>query len=317
MKRKKWDVFVCHASEDKEAIAKPLANILSAFGVKVWYDEFTITVGDSLSRSIDKGLANSNFGIIILSPSFFLKGFAEYELRGLTAKEIGGRKVILPIWHKITRKDVLRYSPPLADKWALRTEQYSLQEIAIKLLKIIRPDILKMLHRKLAYTRLIKLAETKKVAFKKLVPSKIRHKKLSNDLVGRIRLIRAALLDVLPYSMEFWIDGFRRDIDPVREIKWWEHIAACYAEIVKMKRLTHKQRKSVFAIIFGLLNNLSTTELKKQKDSIPKVTLKMITKTIVRKVPAYDLNMVFPKGTIKIPQKVVDLFSEIDNKKNK
>ncbi len=112
----KFDVFISHASEDKELVAKPLALSLSEYGVRVWYDEFTLSLGDSLSRSIDKGLAESSFGVVILSPAFLAKDWPEYELRGLTAKEIGRDKVILPIWHKVSREDVLKYSPLLRIK---------------------------------------------------------------------------------------------------------------------------------------------------------------------------------------------------------
>jgi len=68
------DVFVSHAWEDKEEIAGPLAETLRRKGLRVWYDEFTLTVGDSLCRSIDRGLAQSRYGIIILSPHFFASG---------------------------------------------------------------------------------------------------------------------------------------------------------------------------------------------------------------------------------------------------
>ena len=63
------DVFVSHASEDKEAFVAPLAKILSQLGLKVWYDEFSLKLGDSLSRSIDKGLSESTFGIVVLKTS--------------------------------------------------------------------------------------------------------------------------------------------------------------------------------------------------------------------------------------------------------
>jgi hypothetical protein len=118
-----------------------LAASLSGYGVKVWYDEFALVPGDSLSRSIDKGLAKSAFGLIILSPSFFAKPWPEYELRGLTAKETGKDKVIIPVWHNVSREDVLRYSPPLADKIALQSNQYSTDELAIRIIQIIRPDL--------------------------------------------------------------------------------------------------------------------------------------------------------------------------------
>src|SRR5258707_10987988 len=101
-KSNQYDVFIAHASEDKNDVAKPLAEALRSYGVRVWYDAFTLKLGDSLSRSIDDGLANSNFGLVILSPSFFAKNWPEYELRGLTAKEIGGRnKEILPLLYQV------------------------------------------------------------------------------------------------------------------------------------------------------------------------------------------------------------------------
>lgn len=65
-----WDLFISHASEDKEKIARPLAEALRKEGFKVWYDEFTLKIGDSLRRSIDYGLANSRYGLVILSPNF-------------------------------------------------------------------------------------------------------------------------------------------------------------------------------------------------------------------------------------------------------
>lgn len=67
----KYDVFVSHASEDKEELVKPLVLALQAAGYKVWYDEFTLKVGDSLRRSIDSGLVNSRYGIVVFSKAFF------------------------------------------------------------------------------------------------------------------------------------------------------------------------------------------------------------------------------------------------------
>jgi hypothetical protein len=70
---KKWDIFICHASEDKEEIVRPMAKALLDEGLRVWYDEFTLTLGDHLRRSIDKGLALSRYGLVVLSPNFFAK----------------------------------------------------------------------------------------------------------------------------------------------------------------------------------------------------------------------------------------------------
>jgi hypothetical protein len=129
---KEWDLFISHASEDKEIIARPLAKALIKEGFSVWFDEFTLTLGDSLHRSIDKGLLNSRFGVVILSPNFFSKEWPQKELDGLVAREHKGVKVILPIWHNVTYEDVLSFSPILADRLGVRTAKgldYMINEI--------------------------------------------------------------------------------------------------------------------------------------------------------------------------------------------
>lgn len=114
-----WDTFISHASEDKDAFVRPLAEALRAQGLRVWYDEFTLTVGDSLRRSIDRGLARSRFGVIILSNNFFAKEWPQKELDGLVAQEVNGRKVILPVWHGVNATAIRKFSPLLADRVAV------------------------------------------------------------------------------------------------------------------------------------------------------------------------------------------------------
>ena len=116
-----WDVFISHASEDKEAFVRPLAVALQKKNVRVWFDEFTLTVGDSLRRSIDRGLACSRHGIVVISCDFLKKDWPQKELDGLVAREIDGRKVILPVWHNIDAEILKRYSPLLADRVATST----------------------------------------------------------------------------------------------------------------------------------------------------------------------------------------------------
>jgi hypothetical protein len=134
------DVFISHASEDKQEVARPLADALSTRGCDVWYDEFQLRLGDSLRRSIDKGLANSRFGVVILSPSFFAKNWPQYELDGLVQREMAGGKVILPIWHKVSKNEVLSYSPSLADKLAMSTAQYTIEELAQSINDVLNPE---------------------------------------------------------------------------------------------------------------------------------------------------------------------------------
>jgi len=131
------DVFISHASDDKEAIVRPLANALREAGLNVWYDEFELRIGDSLRRKIDAGLANSRFGVVVLSHAFFAKNWTQYELDGLVTREMTGKQIILPLWHNITRNELIRISPSLADKMARSTSDYTIQQIADEIASVI------------------------------------------------------------------------------------------------------------------------------------------------------------------------------------
>ena len=125
-----YDAFISHASEDKAAVARPLARELGKLGVSVWYDEFSLKIGDSLRRTIDRGLRLSRFGILILSKNFFAKNWPQYELNGLVSREMNGKKVILPVWHGVTKRQVEHFSAPLSDKVAASTSASSIRKIA-------------------------------------------------------------------------------------------------------------------------------------------------------------------------------------------
>lgn len=115
----KYDIFVSHASEDKDEIVRPLAQALIAKGYSVWYDENSLKLGDSLRKNIDNGLNESKYGVVVLSPAFFAKNWPEYELNSLVQLELDrGKKCILPIWHNVNKSMVMNYSVSLADKVA-------------------------------------------------------------------------------------------------------------------------------------------------------------------------------------------------------
>lgn len=134
-----YDVFISHASEDKDAIARPLATRLASLGYRVWFDDFALSLGDSLRRSIDRGLASCRFGVVILSKQFFAKNWPAYELDGLTTREqSAGKKVIVPLWHGLTRDDVQVYSPTLADRVAAETT-LPLDVVAESIAKVLGP----------------------------------------------------------------------------------------------------------------------------------------------------------------------------------
>ena len=134
-----YDVFISHASEDKDEVVRPLVNALRNKGIKVWYDEFEMKIGDSLRRKIDKGLANSRFGIVVVSKDFIKKGWTNYELDGIITKAVSGEQIILPIWHNITKKEVIDFSPSLADKLARNTAINTIEEISQEIAELILP----------------------------------------------------------------------------------------------------------------------------------------------------------------------------------
>jgi len=135
-----FDVFISHASEDKDAVARPLAYALKKFELKVWYDEFELKIGDNLTQAILRdGLSKSRFGIVILSIDFFKKEwtrreFSEFEKRsGFIEK-----RIILPIWHNVTKQQVIEFSPSLADKLARNTTTHTVEEIAQEIAELIQ-----------------------------------------------------------------------------------------------------------------------------------------------------------------------------------
>lgn len=115
-------IFVSHASEDKDAFVRPLAHALKREGLKVWFDEFSLRPGDSLRRSIDRGLQECTAGLVVLSPAFFAKEWPQRELDALFTSEMVGRTKLIPIWHDVDLATVAAASPLLADRVALRAD---------------------------------------------------------------------------------------------------------------------------------------------------------------------------------------------------
>ena len=135
------DAFVCHASEDKDNFVRPLAESLCRLGVTVWYDEFSLKLGDSVSRQIDRGITNARFGIVVISRNFIGRPWPEHELQGLVNRDIEEDLRILPIWHGVNKQEVLKFSPSLSDKFAIDTQRDDAQEAALKILRTVRPDL--------------------------------------------------------------------------------------------------------------------------------------------------------------------------------
>ena len=133
----RYDVFLCHASEDKASFVGPLADALVEEGLDVWYDDFTLEMGDSLRGAIDRGLAQSTFGVVVLSPAFFAKQWPQKELDALFAKETASdEKVILPVWHELGQKDVEALSPLIAGTVASKSAN-GIPRVVADIVKVI------------------------------------------------------------------------------------------------------------------------------------------------------------------------------------
>jgi hypothetical protein len=139
---REFDVFISHSSVDKPYIA-PLVSALEAAGISVWFDKTTMEWGDSLRSEIDRGLAACRYGIVVFSKAFLKKKkWTEHELNALFAREKPGKKVILPIWHGITRDDLIEYSPAFADRLAKNSITDSYADIVESLLLMLgRPNL--------------------------------------------------------------------------------------------------------------------------------------------------------------------------------
>lgn len=116
IERNQTDFFISHASEDKEVIARPLAELLRSGGARVWYDEHSLKYGDSLRESIEGGLAGCRYCVVILSRSFFNKKWTVKELNGVFTRDVyDSNKSIIPIYYDITPEEVSAIYPMLSD----------------------------------------------------------------------------------------------------------------------------------------------------------------------------------------------------------
>lgn len=117
--------FISHDSRDKAEIAGPIAVGLQKLMCPVWYDEFSLKVGDHLRETIERGLKEAKKCVLILSPNFFSNnGWTKTEFNSIFTREIlEQRSVVLPVWYKVSARDVYEYSPSLADRVGLKWDR--------------------------------------------------------------------------------------------------------------------------------------------------------------------------------------------------
>jgi len=245
--QKKYDAFISHSSNDKPGFVRPIANYLNNHGAKIWYDEFTLKPGQSLSRTIEKGISESQYGLIVLSKSFFEKPWGEYELKSFNSIELNNPGVIIPLWFNVNIEDVRNFSPYLADKLAIVNEKSkSINDISLEILKTIREDLFEnVMQKKVLLEK--KESGTPVESYKELQNVKTGpkiHNILPEELTSRIRPIRNSIYDVLPKTYEYWEEGFKHDHNPELEIEIWENIISNYFKSQRKLNIKTKDRKT-------------------------------------------------------------------------
>ncbi|KAB0464279.1 toll/interleukin-1 receptor domain-containing protein [Vibrio kanaloae] len=130
------DVFLCHAWDDRKGIANELHDLLEAKGVSVWFSEKDVLLGSNLMREIDKGLAKSRIGIVMVTPSFLKRiageGVADKELSALLSTDL-----LVPIVHGTTYEDLRDVSPLLGSRSGLDTAEDPIGNVASKLAELV------------------------------------------------------------------------------------------------------------------------------------------------------------------------------------
>lgn len=130
------DVFLCHAWDDRKGAAKELHDLLESRGVSVWFSEKDVALGTSLLREIDKGLAKSRVGIVLVTPALLQRvqgeGIADKELSALLARDL-----LVPIVHNTTYEALREVSPLLGSRSGLSTAEDTMENVAVKLAELV------------------------------------------------------------------------------------------------------------------------------------------------------------------------------------
>jgi TIR domain len=239
-----WDAFISHASEDKDFV-RELVSVLDKFGVRLWYDEFKLKLGDSLVASINKGLAHSPFGVLVLSAAFLGKPWPEYERRGITSRDVAEGGILIPVWRGVTRAQVAELSPTLADRYAVDASSTSTLETALRLLSVMRPDRFESLSRRIAIDEMLSGGQTEVADATAFHEGPIRHEKLPADLLRRIRVIHQVFEEVYDIDWDGTVRNFKRDLRPDREVMIWENMAAVYLQLVRELTLDAPGRREL------------------------------------------------------------------------
>lgn len=248
-----FDVFICHASEDKDVLVNSLATTLKdTYKLNVWYDEFSLKYGDSLIKSIERGLLDSKFGVVVFSKSFFNKVWTDHEIVSLQTKEmILNQNIIIPIWFNVTKEEVARYSLSLSDKYAIVVKNNNtIDSLATEIIKIVRPDIYDNISRMISVEKKIKESIVATIKTKDLINmninAPIRHKKLSIPMKARLKLIHYAIKDVDSRSYDEYEEDFRKSTNLDREMLITELLVASYLDCIYKSCISYEIKSFIY-----------------------------------------------------------------------
>lgn len=266
------DAFLSHSSRDKSLFARPLVECLAEHGANIWYDEYSLQPGDSLSASIDEGLSTAQCGLLVISPAFIQtareSGWTRYELRGIVSNSIGmdGRQ-ILPIWLDVDMETVREFSPPLADLVAIVASGKAIEQVALEVLEVIAP------HRAGGLRRFRFLAAAKggtatRIPLRDLHESPAQDRRVGGHVLLRVLLVTQILADCGDaYARDYqkFLEDLTRDIHHEKELRTWEAIASTYSVGCSSFALNSEQKNALYRLLLatsvGLADEAATDKL--------------------------------------------------------
>jgi hypothetical protein len=136
--KRDYNVFIVHAPVDKDKIVRLLVNALQDKGLSVLENKFEVQVGDNLRQNIDHGFVNCEVGLIILSRAFLAQGWTNDQLDGIVTRAVTEGQILLPIWHKLSRQDVIELAPSLIDRVAISTTTHTVEDIAAEIAVLLK-----------------------------------------------------------------------------------------------------------------------------------------------------------------------------------
>jgi hypothetical protein len=259
-----WDAFLSYATEDKMDFVRPLADRLRREGMSVWFDEFEIQYGQSISQAIERGLANSRVGIIVLSQASLKKNWTKYEISALKTLYINYGTRLIPVWKDIDDNVIRTTDPGLLDIRAIACKGRAVEEVAYEIIGAIRPDLFTQINRRQRERLLDQDAPILQVDPKLIVSGPRLREKLSPHDLSRIRLLHSIFFDIFRDTVEDWIDNFCRDSDYEREILFWERVGGYYLNWLRARRY----RPSTAAMV-AMMRRSALTFLKLARPSAP------------------------------------------------